>query len=172
MKKCRIHISEERHCKDLESLGSIFMPIVKNAMSAEDLIETDIMLKWRDIVGHAVACFCYPLKAKYNPKTNIRTLYVEVPIGGYAIEIQHKENYVLNKINAYFGYQAIHKINVSQNANLHPCLVSGALNEIKEAELSEEELRPLLDLTDEIKDEKLRENLIKIGKKIILIHKE
>ena len=172
MKKCRINISEERHCRDLESLGSIFIPIVKNAISSEDLISTDIMCKWQDIVGHEIACFCKPLKAKYNPKSNIRTLYVEVPIGGYAIEIQHKENYILNKINAYFGYQAIHKINVSQNANLQPVLVSGVLNEIKEVELSEEDMKPLLALTEEIKDEKLRENLVKIGKRVILIHKE
>ena len=172
MKKCHINISEERHSCDLESIGSIFMPIVKNAISSEDLISTDIMYKWQDIVGHEISCFCYPLRAKYNPKNNIRTLYVEVPIGGYAIEIQHKESYILNKINAYFGYQAIHKINVSQNANLQPVLVSGALNEVKEVELSKEDMNYLLDLTGEIKDEKLRENLIKIGKRIILIHKE
>ena len=61
---------------------------------------------------------------------------------------------------------------MSQNANLQPVLVSGVLNEIKEVELSEEDMRPLLALTEEIKDEKLRENLIKIGKRIILIHKE
>jgi len=172
MKKCHINISEERHCQDLESLGSIFMPIVKDAISSEDLISTDIMCKWRDIVGLEIACFCYPLKAKYNPKNNMRTLYVEVPIGGYAIEIQHKESYILNKINAYFGYQAIHKINISQNANLQPVLVSSVLNETKEVELSEDDMRSLLALTEEIKDEKLRENLIKIGKKIILIRKE
>jgi len=172
MKKYKINISEERHSSDLESLGSIFMPIIKNSLSAEDLIGTDIILNWRNIIGNEMATFCQPLNTKYNPHTNCRTLYIETPVGGFALEIQHRENYILEKINAYFGYQAIHKLNISQNANIRPMFTGKKAENTQELEVSEEDKKYLMQLTEEIKDEKLRENLIKIGKKILLANKE
>ena len=73
MKKKKIHISEERHSRDLESLGNVFVPIMKGVMSAEDFIEADVMMHWVDIIGTEMAAFCNPLKAKFNVKDNMRT---------------------------------------------------------------------------------------------------
>jgi hypothetical protein len=36
-KKAHINISQDRHDKELESIGSIFMPMVKDMISAEDV---------------------------------------------------------------------------------------------------------------------------------------
>lgn len=167
MKKVQIHISEEPHCKELESLGSIFVPLVKDIMSAEDFVEADILLNWRDIVGLEMASFAYPIKVKYNHRENIRTLYIEVPVGGFALEMQHKEGYLLEKLNAYFGYKAVHKINISQNIKLKPQIkpVKKAQEEIT---LNEEEKKYMEDVVADIKDEKLKEILTKLGKSVIV----
>jgi len=167
MKKYKINISEERHEKDLESLGSIFMPIVKGLVSSEDLVGVEIMYKWKDIVGSEIASFSQPLKTKYNPKTDIRTLCMEVPLGGYALEVQHKEQYLIDKINAYFGYRAIHNLNIMQNANMQPILIEKQDDKNLEKIVSDEDMTYLNTLTEDIKDEKLREILIKIGKNVI-----
>ena len=42
-KKIKMNISDERHCQELESLGSIFMPIMKDAFSSIDFVETAII---------------------------------------------------------------------------------------------------------------------------------
>ena len=68
MKKKKIHISEERHSRDLESLGNIFIPIMKGVMSAEDFVEADVIMHWVDIVGGELAGFCNPLKVRYDVK--------------------------------------------------------------------------------------------------------
>ena len=168
MKKYKINISEEPHCQELESLGSIFIPLLKNVLSTEDMVGVDIILKWRDIVGENIAAFCNPLKTKYNSKENIRTLFVEVPVGGFALEIQHKENYILEKINSYFGYQAFHKLNISQNANMKLNVFNrNGLDNQKEIKISKVDEEFLKGISSEIKDEKLREILIKIGKNVI-----
>lgn len=172
MKKYKIKISEERHAKELESLGSVFMPMVKGAISSEDLVGVDIILNWREIVGNTISNFCFPLKTKVNPRDNCRTLYLEVPAGGYALEIQHKTSYLLNKINAYFGYTAIHKLNVAQNMTRRPIDFMAEAPSPKKAEITEEDKNYLQQVVNEIKNENLREILIKIGKNIISDQKE
>lgn len=171
MKKIQIHISEEPHCKDLESLGSIFVPLVKDIMSAEDFVEADILLNWRDIVGQEISSFAYPLKVKYNHKENVRTLYIEVPVGGFALEMQHREEYLLEKLNAYFGYKAVHKINISQNIQLRPQIKS--IKKVdKEIKLNEFEKKYVESIVDGIKDDKLKEILTKLGESVVLSNRE
>lgn len=171
MKKAKIHISDERHERDLESLGSIFMPIMKNVMSAEDFVEADILLHWQDIIGADIAGYTNPLKTKFNPKNNQRTLFMEVPAGGFALELHHKEDYILEKINSYFGYKAVHKLNISQNINMRIKKTLLQQRNEKEQKLEETEEKYLSELVSEIKDEKLREILIKLGTSVILSNK-
>lgn len=172
MKKVKIHISEEPHCKELESFSSIFIPIMKDSMTAESVIETDIIFNWETIVGKDISLFCNPIKTSLDYKEKYRILHVEVPVGGFALELQHKENYILEKINSFLGYNAVKKIIIEQNANMQ--IHTQGLSEIPiiKGTLSEEDKEYLKEITNEIKDEKLKEILMKIGKNIILSSKE
>lgn len=174
MKKYKINISDEPHCNELESIGSIFIPIIKDMISAEDLLGTDIILNWKDIVGKDLAVFCNPLKTKFDSKKNCRTLYVEVPAGGFALEVQHNEKYILDKINAYIGYQAVQKLNIMQNMSMQPRLISVEESNTKnnEVKLTEEQEKYLQSISEEIKDEKLRKILINIGQNVLTEKKE
>ncbi len=165
----KLHISEEPHSNDLESLGSIFVPIVKEIMNSEDFIEADILLNWYDVVGQELGRVIRPLKIKYDKKESLRVLYIEVPAGGYALEIQHREKYIIEKINAYFGYSAIQKLNISQNLNMRPKMPQKIE---KEAILTEKEEKYVEEITDGIKDEKLKKILIKLGKSVVLSNRE
>ena len=165
----KLHISEEPHSNDLESLGSIFVPIVKEIMNSEDFIEADILLNWYDVVGQELGRVIRPIKIKYDKKENQRVLYVEVPVGGYALEIQHREKYILEKINAYFGYSAIQKLNKSQNPNMRPLRTP---QKAKEEKKKKKEEKYVEEIADGIKDEKLKEILIKLGKSVVLSNRE
>lgn len=170
-KKKKIHISPERHSRDLESLGNVFIPIMKGVMSTEDFIEADVIMHWIDIVGEELAGFCNPLKTRFDIKDNTRTLYLEVPMGGFALELRHREDYILEKVNAYFGYKAVHKLNINQNANMRLRKFINKECKKEERELDALEKKYLSELTAEIKDEKLREILTKLGKSVILSNK-
>ena len=172
MKKYKINISSERHNRDLESLGSIFVPLVEGAVSSDDLIGVDIILHWEDIAGKDIYNFSAPKQTKFDPKTNKRTLYVDVPVGGFALELQHKENYILNKINAYFGYNAVHKLNINQDMNMLPRNFGQDTSVKKEKKLTPEEEKYLQEILQDIKDEKLKEILTNLGKNIIANKKE
>ena len=83
-----MNISDERHCQELESLGSIFMPIMKDAFSSNDFVETDIMLNWVNIIGEEISSYCTPINIKYNPKSNQRVINVEVPESGKVEDVK------------------------------------------------------------------------------------
>ena len=55
-KKAHINISQDRHDKELESIGSIFMPMVKDMISAEDLVQSDVVFNWYDIDAFITVC--------------------------------------------------------------------------------------------------------------------
>lgn len=166
----KINISEEPRCKDLESIGSVFMPLMKGILSTEDLVEIDIILRWHDIIGEEISTFCNPISVKYNPKTDVRTANLEVPIGGFALELQHREQYIINKINSYFGYNAVHKISITQNANMR--IKKPILSNKIDEKLTEDEKKYLLEVSYGINNEKLKEILIKLGKNVISSNKE
>ena len=168
-KKTNIKISDERHCNELESLGSIFIPIRNGAFDAKDFIEADIMLKWSDIVGKDIASFSTPIKVKFNPKTDERTIYMEVPVGGFALELQHREVYLLEKINSYFGYKAIHKLSISQNANM---IIKKMQKTKKTQQIDDRDKKYLLEMSDGINNDELKEILIKLGENVISSKKE
>lgn len=171
MKEYQLHISDEPHCQDLESLGSIWGAIMKGVISKDDIIGADIVIHWRDIVGTEMSMYCNPLKTKVNRHTGERTLHVEVPAGGYALEIQHKSSYILDKVNAYVGYRAIHALKVNQNINLRPRQPLEP-EIIPQPQVSEQDEKYLFELTEEIKDEKLKKILINIGKNVISTNRE
>jgi len=168
-KKANIKISDERHCKELESLGSIFIPIMNGAFDAKDFIEADVILKWEDIVGSEISSFSTPVKVKFNPKTDERVIHIEVPVGGFALELQHREIYLLDKINSYFGYKAIHKLLISQNANMR---IKKIKTSKKKPILEESDKNYLLKLSDGINSDELKEILIKLGENVISSKKE
>ena len=172
MKKYKINISDERHSSDLESLGSIFIPLIEGAVSSDDLIGFEIVLHWKEIVGNETFNFSAPKQTKFSPKTNRRTLYVDVPVGGFALELQHKENYILNKINAYFGYNAVHKLNITQNMNMLPRISASNCLHTERRDLLPEEEAFLQEMLHEIKDEKLKKILTNLGKNVITEKKE
>ena len=170
-KKLKIKISDERHNQDLESLGSIFMPIMKDAFSSEDFVETDIMLNWVNIVGEDISLYCTPTSIKYNLKSNQRIINVEVPIGGFALELQHKEQYILDKINAFLGYKGVHKLSITQNAN-KVIKNKHIKKENTKNKLNREDKEYIEELSNGIKDDKLKEILIKLGENVIIENKE
>jgi len=171
-KKVKINISDERHDKELESIGSIFMPIVKDMINNQDLIESDVIFNWYDIVGKTVAQYTNPIKVKYDTKQNKRIIHIEVPIGGFALELVHKEKYLIEKINNYFGYNAIHGLKINQSANFKIKQYINENKKEKEIVLDENEQKYLSEVTSSIKNDKLKEILTKLGESIIKSKKE
>ncbi|ARJ66845.1 hypothetical protein WV31_14770 [Magnetospirillum sp. ME-1] len=74
-----------------------------------------LVVDWPAIVGSAVASHTLPLGIKFPPKERTEgTLTVKVDSGAFALEMQHLEPLILERINGYFGWKAVARLKLRQ----------------------------------------------------------
>lgn len=74
-----------------------------------------LVVDWPAIVGSAVAGHTLPLGIRFPPKERTDgTLAIKVDSGAFAVEIQHLEPLILERINGYFGWKAVARLKLRQ----------------------------------------------------------
>ena len=153
---------------DLQALSQTLLPLAKNILGKKGFIETDIIACWNEIIGEQLAQYSFPQKIDFpQNKRNNGCLHLAVPSGAFAVEIKHQEKYILDKINTYFGYNAISSLKIIQNNELS--LTPQLNNKTKinnKASLTKEEIADIQNASNEIKNKNLKEILIKLGHSI------
>ena len=77
------------------------------------LSEAALISDWPDIIGAALAAECVPVRIARGADGTGGTLHIRVS-GVLALELQHLQPQVIERINGYFGYQAISRIALQQ----------------------------------------------------------
>lgn len=83
------------------------------------------------------------------------------------MEIQHREKFIIEKINTYFGYNAVSKLKIIQNNDI-------SVDDIKEINqrkqhktlVTAEEQNYINDLAEDLNNPALKEILIKLGQSV------
>jgi hypothetical protein len=88
-----------------EVLGKVLDPASRRRGLAEARVLTD----WPSIVGEVLAARCQPVKLTTGGRSDGGVLHVHVA-GSAALELQHSEPQVLERINSYFGYVAVARL--------------------------------------------------------------
>ncbi|MEO3428417.1 DUF721 domain-containing protein [Pelagibius sp. CAU 1746] len=101
--------------RGLRALGSSLTSVTKRAFARRGLTGADIARQWPAIVGRDLAVHCRPRQLRF-PKAGEAvdgrlTLRVAP---GWALEVQHLEPLVLERINGYFGYRAVSRLVLQQ----------------------------------------------------------
>ena len=161
-------IKDIRTTKDLQSLSQTLLPIAQSILGKNGFVETDIITNWVEIIGEQLAQYSFPQKIDFpRDRKNNGCLHITVPSGAFAVEIKHKEKYILDKINTYFGYNAISSLKIIQNNEL--CLDDYKIkktNKNKLPQISQQDSDFIKNISNEINNENLKEILIKLGHSI------
>ncbi len=129
MKQTKDIISEDRRTGDLADMTSLLQPLAKKMLGKKAFVEADVMCSWREIVGEDMAVLSVPMKIDFGrfDRSN-GTLWVEVASGAVALELQAKVKLIIEKVNTFFGYNAVEKIKIVQNpavvadkSDIHNC---------------------------------------------------
>ena len=75
--------------------------------------EARIVTEWREIVGAALAQGCAPEKLTVARNGGGGTLDIRVE-GALALELQHLQPQIIERVNGYFGYEAVDRIRLRQ----------------------------------------------------------
>ena len=97
----------------MKLLVKITENIVEKNISRLGVIQTHILLKKKNIAGQ-YADVTFPDRIKFDKKKNKEGQIIIKVQNGFGPEIQHAIPFLLNQINARFGYKAIMKIKIIQ----------------------------------------------------------
>jgi len=124
-----------------------------------------IITNWKNIVGDVLEKYTFPEKITYpRNQRNNGTLHLRINSPALALELQHIETQLLERINTYFGYRAIVCIKITQGAI--PDTQTQPLK--KRRTISIEESKTLKSNLDIVSDPDLRDALLALGKEVTI----
>lgn len=146
------------------ALAAAVARIAKPIFGRRGFASGAIVREWAEIVGPSLARTALPEKIVYAGGENAEgTLHLRVAHGTAALEIQHLEPVLVERINAYFGYRAVARLRLVQGPlpapKKAPAPVTRPLDRDEERELALR-LAP-------VSDPRLRETLAALGRAIL-----
>jgi len=104
--------------KPTRILSELASGFLAETFKRQGFASTELVTRWRDIVGPEIAAVAEPLKLQWprpidGDETEPATLVLRVD-GPAAIEIQHQSGVVLERVNQYFGWQAVGRLTFRQ----------------------------------------------------------
>ncbi len=132
--------------------------------------QTEIVTHWGDIVGQSMAERTLPERLTFpRGKRNKGTLYIACD-AGWALELQHLQPLLLERINGFFGYKAVAKISVSQTPQSF--LKKRMPQAKKDIVLNDDDQKQLTALIGNTKDDDMRAILERLGKAVFANEKK
>ena len=99
-------------------LADILRNTIKDAFAKQGFAATELVTRWGEIVGPEISAHCEPEKIQWprpyggdDQQPGTLVLRVEGPT---AIEIQHLSRIILERVNRFFGWQAVTDLRLRQ----------------------------------------------------------
>ena len=99
-------------------LAELLGACLSDAFKQQGFASAELVTRWTDIVGAEIAAHAEPMKVQWpravgNDAPEPGTLVLRVD-GPTAIEIQHLAGVILERVNRFFGWQAVNRLALRQ----------------------------------------------------------
>ena len=144
----------------LRRLPDLLRRLLEPAARRRGLAEAKLLTEWPTVVGPLLASRCHPIRLSPRSEGPGGVLVLHVA-GAAALELQHSEPQILERINGYFGYGAVARLRLIQ-APL-PRSTAGPLPPVGRG-MSDGEESEIAQAVGEIRDPGLRAALRELGR--------
>lgn len=146
------------------ALAAVLPKVAEPALRKRGFAAAEIVTRWAEIAGEEMAAGSAPDHLTF-PKGARQggTLYIAAS-GSVALQIQHQEPSILQRINTYFGYPAVARLSISQ-ASFTPKKSRADRTELSEPD--PDQLARIESETSVISEPDLRQALDKLGKAVV-----
>jgi hypothetical protein len=104
----------ENRTNAMLSLAVTLPKVTRRTLGRHGLAEGGLVTDWAAVVGANIAERSLPLRLSFTGgERREGTLHVRVS-GALALELQHLEPQILERINGYFGYRAVGRLRIHQ----------------------------------------------------------
>ena len=116
----------ERKQSYFKKIGNTLPRIVDKNIKEKNFIEISLIKKWREIIGDNIAKFSWPTKIIFSNIKNSNGIIFLKTKRGRSMEIEFKNEEIIEKLNQYFGYKAINKISIVQDFDIKDTYYKGS----------------------------------------------
>ena len=104
--------------KPPRALADLLHKTVREAFAKQGFASTELVTRWPEIVGAEISAHSQPEKIQWprpvgNAQAEPGTLVLRVE-GPTAVEIQHLSGVILERVNQFFGWQAVTQLALRQ----------------------------------------------------------
>tara|TARA_B100001559_G_C16410062_1_gene579928 strand:- start:627 stop:1103 length:477 start_codon:yes stop_codon:yes gene_type:complete len=143
------------YVQGLRPFGNTLPRGVKGILKRNGYNYSEIISKWKILVGKDISACCYPSSIKMKKNSSGGTLILDIKRGD-EITVEYSKNEIINKINSYFGYKLISEIKLKLTNSERKKIKN---NEIKFSKNFENKI-------NQIKNTNIRDSLNKLLKTI------
>jgi hypothetical protein len=155
-------VNKPKKSTNLRPLADVLRKTLGDAFAKQGFAAVELVTRWPEIVGAEIAAHSQPEKiqwprtpqAKNAPEPGTLLLRVEGPA---ALEVQHLSGVILERVNQFFGWQAVDGVRLRQ-ASLSRRAPPRRLPAPDPAAMTR-----IAASLPEIRDEKLRQALARLG---------
>jgi len=153
--------------------------IARNLLGKEGFATADIIADWQAVAGEKISECSVPLKIKFpRGKNQGGTLHILVAGGGFVQYISYQKPVILEKVNQYFGYDAVSDLKIipglytrknnaeSEQVNKQSSFIP-ADNDVDDSESTVPISETLKTVLDGMEDGDLKQHLLKLAKMYI-----
>ena len=97
-------------------LAALVGKTIGDALKRQGFASVEIVTQWQEIVGEDLARRSEPMKLTWprrDDPDSVGILQIRVE-GGYALEIQHLQQIIIERVNRYFGWRCVGRIAIRQ----------------------------------------------------------
>ena len=109
---------KERKQSYFKKVGKSLPKIIDKNIKERNFVEITLIKQWKEIIGQDIAKYCWPIKIVFSDIKNSNGIIFLKTKRGRSMEIEFKNDEIIDKLNQYFGYKAINKISVVQDFNI------------------------------------------------------
>lgn len=149
-------------------VGQHVEKLTKRAFGKNGFAGGTIITQWPTIVGDNLAALSAPLRIVYpQGKRSGGTLYLRIASGSIAVELQHMEHILIERINSHFGYRAVERVQLQQAPLPDKGEDSADIYKRERPPISPESAQELNDSLSNVDDPELHAALERLGENIL-----
>ncbi|MDE0779997.1 MAG: DciA family protein [Alphaproteobacteria bacterium] len=151
-----------KRASGLRAIGAESSKATSPIRRKRGFFEASVFSDWNAIVGPELGDQCVPMRLARGPEGEGGTLHVRVT-GPLALELQHLEPQVIERINSFYGFRAIARLRMHQGPIASPIRKSSPIR----PKAAPEELVALHEQLKSVTDPELRRALKTFGESVI-----
>lgn len=156
-------MTKDRRGHGATALAGLLPRVAGKALRQRGFVESAVITRWAEIVGQELAEETAPERIRF-PRGQRAGGVLHVRVGGAAaLELQHHAPVVVERVNAFFGYPAVARLQLVQ-APLPPAAERPA--RVSAEPLDNEAEAALAGAVEGVENDELRGALLRLGRAI------